>query len=1255
MPFFLHHGNDLARLAQTLAAQLAAPADPTAPPDPFRKETIVVPDRDLARWLQLQIASSAAICPPINFLFPGRFLYDHIFNPMLAASAAASTTTAAPSETDPFAPAAVTWQLMRLLADFEDTPVFERAKNYVGGDPVRRHQLAQKLAALFDRYMTYRPEWLEVWEGRRNPAPQHPPPPDTPDTAWQAALWRALIASHPGETRHFSGLFARFMRETANATAYSPPPFLQKLTRLRRVFYFGISSLPPAHLDILCRIADCGAADIRFFAINPCADFWDNAKTPKARLRGGDTSAAYHPLLDSLGKPGSDFFRLWLDRNITDSGDAFFDFADDAPPSILDVIRRGVQENTPPPPRDLRQPPTTVGEASASAASKPPPPPYRSLLVHNCHSPLREIEVLRDQLLAAFAADPTLQPDDIRVCAPDLAEYTPHIAAVFGELGTEGAIPWVLAGKSPASEFPECKAFLALLATGTGRFKASEILALLRHNSVRLRFQISAREFDDLSRRLKQANLAWGIDAAFREAAGSGATYQNSWRFALDRLLLGAAMTDPTDADTDAPDTRCPHPLPLAPTAATAGKNPFIAYDVADARPSLFALPIGAIAPPACLPCEILPADAPAVGKLADFAEKLFTFRAFCDAPARPCAEWLEHLSDAVEQFFDDDGASPGITALHDALDRFRANIAAAACADLTVPFTVAAATLREILDAPSANNRAAAGRVVFTGFGSIRNAPVKIAAFLGMGDGQFPHNAPPQNFDLLAAATPRAGDRNARDEDRYAFLTALMATGVSLHIFHSGQSLRDNKESPPSSIVRELLDTADKFFAPPEGFTKLSAALVLKHPLHPFSPDYFKTNKDPRLAAFDPTSFAVAKRLTAPPTAAATPTPAPPTAPSSARASASVASKPTPAAASTSSTSSTPSTPSTVHSPPPPSPYPVAAEAEAFTPSPLPIPVSLEDLIRFLISPAKEYYTQTLGVRFGAGESDLPDDDGPLAPNHLEKYKLREAILSALVALPELTSASTAATPTTLALALDIALSTAAARLHAEGVLPPDASVTFREVADGAQALMEAFCALKTGPRRPPFRCDIPLEGGVLRARFTNIFENVGQVFLHPGAKTAKSIIRAGLTHLAYCAADLAGGAPLYSHGIYKNKEKKNVSKTSQTTWQPISPADAKSFLSALLVRRNAVAAGFPPPCFDPETASALLVETRRLEEKGEFRIANICQAWEGARDFSGADAYAKHRFGEELPENVLFSQLETLTHDFFHPLLPD
>ena len=87
-------------------------------------------------------------------------------------------------------------------------------------------------------------------------------------------------------------------------------------------------------------------------------------------------------------------------------------------------------------------------------------PGDESLQVHACHSKLREVEVLHDRLRALLdnalpegrRFDPPLQPHEIAVLAPDIAEYLPLARAVFGGLSPEEPrfIPYSLADRPQA-------------------------------------------------------------------------------------------------------------------------------------------------------------------------------------------------------------------------------------------------------------------------------------------------------------------------------------------------------------------------------------------------------------------------------------------------------------------------------------------------------------------------------------------------------------------------------------------------------------------------------------------------------------------------------------------------------------------------------------------------------------------------------------------------------------------------------------
>ncbi|MDD4101396.1 MAG: exodeoxyribonuclease V subunit gamma, partial [Kiritimatiellae bacterium] len=694
MSFHLYLSDDLTTLAAELALLFRSATDPAQAPDPFFRETVTVPNQGLARWLSMQIAELNGLCPSVDFPYPGAFIYRHVFNPM----SGAVTTGPLPNSEDalPFNPATVRWRLLHLLQRLEHDPSFGRAKTFVAGDPLRRYQLAGRLAQLFDRYMTYRPDMLAAWENGSQPA-------EGVDAHWQSILWRELIRMDAGTVRHFSGLYQRFIQSTADAV--TPPRFLNALLKKRRVFYFGVSSLPPAHLDILFRLAAFQDFDIHFFTVNPCREEWSSARSLKAQLRDQATlvqavgtqqaehyASPSNPLLGSLGRSGQELFTLLL---AYDSVAEHLLFSDDAETAgaALAIIQRDIRNNTRP------------SKTARFAASD------HSITIHACHSPMREVEVLHDQLLHLFRALPNLAPREISVYTPKIDLYAPYIDAVFGRtlIGEPGHVPYTIADKSLLQEYAECKAFLSLLKVANSRFKASEVLGLLENETIRDRFGFAADDLPRLSMLLKQAGLAWGINASFRARHGASAISNNTWEFALDRLIFGAAMWD---------------------TNGNAG-------------------PLQTASGP-CVPCHAAEGQAGTVGHLADFIAALKKLHSMC-ASDRSCAEWHMQLESMLNRFFGPDEQAPyGLIMMRQTLEQFNQFTDNAGCEDLRLPFSVIFAWFKEQLAGVPGNERFASGSVTFSRFQPMRNVPARVVCMLGMNDGAFPSAASGLSFDLM-------------------------------------------------------------------------------------------------------------------------------------------------------------------------------------------------------------------------------------------------------------------------------------------------------------------------------------------------------------------------------------------------------------------------------------------------------------------------------------------------------------------------
>ncbi|MBF3202590.1 hypothetical protein HKW80_37925, partial [Pseudomonas aeruginosa] len=66
--------------------------------------------------------------------------------------------------------APLTWRLMRLLPGLLERPEFRTLQRFLADDADlrKRHQLAERLADLFDQYQVYRGDWLDDWSQGRD-------------------------------------------------------------------------------------------------------------------------------------------------------------------------------------------------------------------------------------------------------------------------------------------------------------------------------------------------------------------------------------------------------------------------------------------------------------------------------------------------------------------------------------------------------------------------------------------------------------------------------------------------------------------------------------------------------------------------------------------------------------------------------------------------------------------------------------------------------------------------------------------------------------------------------------------------------------------------------------------------------------------------------------------------------------------------------------------------------------------------------
>ncbi|MFB1029897.1 MAG: exodeoxyribonuclease V subunit gamma, partial [Thauera sp.] len=441
-------------------------------------------------------------------------------------------------------------------------PGFAPVAGYLAeDDPGRRFQLALRIADLYDQYQVHRPDWLDIWgEGREflldagrvaTPLPE--------DQRWQARLWQRVLDELEPQQRALTRpqLHDRVLatlEATAEDTALRPAAALP-----RRVVLFGMSHVPRPTLQLLAALSR--HALVLLAIPNPCRFHWADILDGREWLRiarrrhplregrelqdvGLDAMHLHaHPLLAAWGRQARDFVRQLDAFDDTEQTRArfplaridLFDVEDDAhdgtAPALLVQVQRHIRDLTP----------------LAEHPRPPVPPADRSIVFHLAHSPVRELEILHDQLLALLAredAGKPLRPRDIVVMVPSIDDFAPSIRAVFGQYGRHDArhIPFDIADLSARASSPLMSAVEWLLRIRHDRCRLSDLGALLDVPAIAARFGLAEDGLPRLTRWMSGAGIRWGLDAAHRAGLGLDACgEQNSALFGLRRMLMGYA------------------------------------------------------------------------------------------------------------------------------------------------------------------------------------------------------------------------------------------------------------------------------------------------------------------------------------------------------------------------------------------------------------------------------------------------------------------------------------------------------------------------------------------------------------------------------------------------------------------------------------------------------------------------------------------------------------------------------------------
>ncbi|SKR98130.1 exodeoxyribonuclease V, gamma subunit [Mycobacteroides abscessus subsp. bolletii] len=713
-------------LADGLARLLAEPA-----PDPFTEELVLVPAKGIERWLSQRLSDRLGVCAGVRFRSP-RSLIAEITGTV---------------EDDPWSPDALVWPLLSVIDEHLDEPWARPLATHLGQFEAgeerelrqgRRYAVARRLAGLFTSYARQRPELLISWLD--DDAVE-------PDLAWQPPLWRALVSrvdAVPPHVRH-GQVLARLQEAPSDLPT--------------RISLFGHTRLPVTDIELLDALST--HHDLYLWLPHPSDTLWHTLRAehgPVPRREDISHRAVRHPLLATLGRDVRELQRA-LPSSTSDeylSGATFSD-------TLLGWLQ------------------SDLAAGQIRPAGRMLAPGDRSVQVHSCHGPARQIDVLREVLLGLLADDPTLEPRDILVMCPDIETYAPLISARFG-LGESvpGAHPAHqlrvrLADRALVQTNPLLTVAGQILSLASGRATASEVLNLAESAPVRTRFGFSDDDLDAITAWVREANIRWGFDPEHRAPYGVDFLH-NTWRFGIDRILAGVAVSEDAHAWLGAT-------LPLD--------------DVSSNRVEL-------------------------AGRFAEFVSRLHTTVTALSG-TRSLAEWLTILSTGIDALAADSEDWPRSQMLREFAE----------IQDAAVPISLQLSDIRALLDRHLAGRPTRAnfrtGTLTVCTMVPMRSVPHRVVCLVGLDDGVFPRLGAVDGDDALAR-DPMTGERDIRSEDRQLLLDAIGAATETLVLTYTGANEYSGQARPPAVPLAELLDTLDITTSHP-----VRDQIHITHPLQPF------------------------------------------------------------------------------------------------------------------------------------------------------------------------------------------------------------------------------------------------------------------------------------------------------------------------------------------------------------------------------------------------------------------------------------
>ncbi|MGI5951584.1 MAG: exodeoxyribonuclease V subunit gamma, partial [Brooklawnia sp.] len=448
-----------------------------------------------------------------------------------------------------------------------------------------------------------------------------------------------------------------------------------------------------------------------------------------------------------------------------------------------------------------------------------------SFQIHACHGPNRQVEVLRDVLCGLFSDDPTLQPRDVVVLCPALAEYAPLVAASFGldpqtnpGLHPGHRLRAQIAAPAISALNPVLAVLTRLFELYAGRATNLDLLDLCQLPPVTERFGFTGDDLESARQLIDGAQVRWGLDAAQRQR-NQVPINTSTWLAGMQRMLVSLALDD--------------QPLVDMKTVT----------------------PVG----------QIEGSHSQLIGRLAELVSRVRKVTSSFET-AGSAAQWSRRLREAIDL----------LTAVEPS-DQWQLTHAYGVLADLAEQGTGrtamlhtsdVAAWLAQQQQAGARRPNYGNGSMIFTSLGDLAAIDARVICVLGLDDTTFPGVPTLDGDDLLdrpgaAGAQHWTTDRRLRHRQRLR--DAMLAAEQAFIVVTQGADETSGSRRPLPLCIAELLELCS--ISGPAGAWESQApnALVKWHPLHAHGWAAFASEADGQPASFDTQALQGARQLTHP------------------------------------------------------------------------------------------------------------------------------------------------------------------------------------------------------------------------------------------------------------------------------------------------------------------------------------------------------------------------------------------------------